>query len=160
MTNLKEGFCHRRYAVWKKDLTGLSFDSQSLREWVCQEREKKWSIDACLYSYSYFFLPLVFLCVLSFSLFFLFSFSTSPSVLSTVHSYPFLYHLLLWDLPFLPLNCFWLLMGILPRLPTSLLAAQYHCSECVGCTTLHSQTKLLVLFLTSLYFCFTHLDKD
>ena len=32
------------------------------------------------------------------------------------------------------------------------LRSHYHCSECVGCTTLHSQTKLLVLFLIS--FCF------
>ena len=32
------------------------------------------------------------------------------------------------------------------------LPSQYHCSECVGCTTLHSQTKLLVLFPTSLCF--------
>ena len=28
----------------------------------------------------------------------------------------------------------------------------YHCFECVGRTTPHSQTKLLALFLTSLYF--------
>ena len=33
------------------------------------------------------------------------------------------------------------------------LLSHYHYSECVGCTTLHSQTKLLVLFLTS--FCFS-----
>jgi len=32
------------------------------------------------------------------------------------------------------------------------LLNHYHYSECVGCTTPHSQTKLLVLFLTLLYF--------
>ena len=32
------------------------------------------------------------------------------------------------------------------------LLSHNHCSECVGCTTPHSQTKFLVLCLTSLYF--------
>ena len=111
----------------KKDLNGLSFNSQSLREWACQEGEKKWSIDACIYSYNFFFF---FLCVLSFSLFFLSFLSTSPSFSLfpyppfIVDSYPFLYHLTLWDLPFLSFNCFWLLTEVLPRLPTGLSAAQ------------------------------------
>jgi len=58
--------------------------------------------------------------------FFILSFYLSfhPFSLSTVHSYLFLYHLLLWDLPFFPLNCFWLLMGVLLGLPTSLPVAQ------------------------------------
>ena len=58
--------------------------------------------------------------------FFILSFYLSfhPFSLSTVHSYLFLYHLLLWDLPFLPLSCFWFLMGVLLGLPTGLPAAQ------------------------------------
>ena len=130
MSNLKEGFCHRRYALWKKDLTVLSFDSQSLREWVCQEREKKWSIDACLCSYNLFSFFFFLVCVLSFSLFFLPFLSTSPSFSLfpyppfIIDSYPFLYHLTLWDLPFLSLNYFWLLIDVLLGLPTSLPAVQ------------------------------------
>ena len=42
----------------------------------------------------------------------------------TIHGYPFLYHLPLWDLPFLSLNRFWLLMGIPLGLLTSLPVAQ------------------------------------
>ena len=130
VSNLKEGFYHRSYALCKKDLNGLRFNSQSLREWVCQERERKkmWSIDACLYSYHLYLSG--FLYVLSFSLFFLLFLSTSPSFrfsplsssFFTVHKYPFLYYLSWWYLPFLPLNCIWLLMGVLPGLPISLLA--------------------------------------
>ena len=42
-------------------------------------------------------------------------------------------------------------MGVLPRLPTDLPAAQPLPLHCVGCTTPHSQTKMvLVLSLTSL----------
>ena len=61
-----------------------------------------------LYSFFSFFLPLL------------------PFVLPLfiVKSYPFLYHLPLWDLLFLPFNYFYLLMGVLPRLSTGLLAAQ------------------------------------
>ena len=78
VSNLKEGFYHRSYALCKKDLNGLRFDSQSLREWVCQEREKKKggllmhvsipttyiSLVFCMFflflcSFSSFFLPLL-----------------------------------------------------------------------------------------------------
>ena len=61
-----------------------------------------------LYSFFSFFLPLL------------------PFVLPLfiVKSYPFLYHLPLWDLSFFPFNYFYLLMGVLPRLSIGLLAAQ------------------------------------
>ena len=131
MSDLKEGFYRRSDALWKNDLNGLNFNSQSLREWICQEGEKKCgllmhasipttytSLVFCmfflfLYSFSSFFLPLL----PSVSFFFLFSFFFAPT-------YPLLYHLPLWDLPFLPLNYFWLLMGVLPGLPTSLPTTQ------------------------------------
>ena len=72
------------------------------------------------------------LCFLFFSLFFflvlplllfvmIMPFSLMPP---TVHSYHPLYYLPWWDLPLLPLNCFWLLVGVLPRLPTSLPITQ------------------------------------
>jgi len=35
VSNLKEAFCHKSYALWKNDLHGLSFNSQSPKEWVC-----------------------------------------------------------------------------------------------------------------------------
>jgi len=89
-----------------------------------------WSIDACLYSYCFLSLSLaffpiflsflwffhVFLCLL----FLIFYHFRRPF---TVHGYPFLYHLPLWDLPFLSFNRFGLLMSIPPGLPTSLSAA-------------------------------------
>ena len=112
----------------KMDLNSLSSDSQSLREWVCQKGEKKWSIDACLYTY-HLYLSGFFVCTFFlFSLFFLFFLSTSPSFRSsplfTIHSYPFLYHLPWWDLPFLLLNYFWLLISVLPGLSIGLSTAQ------------------------------------
>ena len=121
MGNLKKCSYHRSYTLWKKDLNGLNFNSQSLREWICQDGEKKvvyWCMP--LFLPFIFFLSLVFLCVFFFSI--LSFLSTFPLVPFTVHTTPFLYHLPLWNLPFLPFNCFWLLMGILPRLPTSLPA--------------------------------------
>ena len=91
-----------------------------------------WSIDACLSSYCFFF-PFMFF-FLSFFLIFYLSVFSFPSILSflplafffffTVHGYPFLYYLPLWDLPLLSLNCFWLLVGISPVLPTNLAAVQ------------------------------------
>ena len=75
-------------------------------------------------------IPLVFLYVLSFSLFFLFFLSTSPSFslffrppsLFTATPFYTICHCGIYH--FLPLNCFWLLIGVLPRLPISLSAAQ------------------------------------
>ena len=80
------------------------------------------------------------------SLFFLTS-CFLPSPFFSVHGYPFLHRLPSWNLPLLSLNHFWLLMGISLGLPTIY--------KCVGCTTPYFQKKLLVLLLTSLYFCFT-----
>ena len=146
MGNLKKCSYHRSYTLWKKDLNGLNFNSQSLRKWICQDGEKKvvyWCMP--LFLPFIFFLSLVFLCVFFFSI--LSFLSTFPLVPFTVHTTPFLYHLPLWNLPFLPFNCFWLLMGILPRLPTSLLATYPLTLIKVSCATLHSQTKLLACFL-------------
>ena len=44
VSNLKEGFCHISYALWKNDLNGLSFNPQSPKEWVCQDGDKKCSL--------------------------------------------------------------------------------------------------------------------
>ena len=96
--NLKKGSRHIGYTLWRKGLNGLRFDSQYL-EWVCQEGEKRWSINACLYSYhslslscflsglSFFSLLFfhVFLCFLFFLLLF---FLLPPSPLFIVHGYP------------------------------------------------------------------------
>ena len=77
VSDLKEGFYRRSYALQKNDLNGLNFNSQSLRERICQEGEKKCgllihasipttytSLVFCmfflfLYSFSSFFLPLL-----------------------------------------------------------------------------------------------------
>ena len=37
-SNLKEGFCHRSYALWKKDLNGSSFNPQSSKEWSIKRK--------------------------------------------------------------------------------------------------------------------------
>ena len=62
-----------------------------------------------------------FLSFLSFSTYLPSISCSSPFI---VHNYHFLYYLPRWDLPFLLLNCFWLIMGFLPRLPISLQATQ------------------------------------
>ena len=55
----------------------------------------------------------------------------------TMHTYGLLYSLLWQDLPFLPINHFWPIVDVLPRLPTGLPLPLH----CVGCTTPHSWTK-------------------
>ena len=52
--------------------------------------------------------------------------------------------------PFLPLNHFWLIVGILPRLLTGLLAIQTPPLHYVGCTMPHSQTKVVLFCLLPL----------
>ena len=52
--------------------------------------------------------------------------------------------------PFLPLNHFWLIVGILPRLLIGLLAIQTPPLHYVGCTMPHSQTKVVLFCLLSL----------
>ena len=88
-----------------------------------------WSIDACPSSYFltfslvFFLLNIsIFLCLSMFSfLSSTFCFLASPF---TVHGYPLLYYLSLWNLPILSLNRFWLLVGISPGLPTNLPVVQ------------------------------------
>ena len=132
------------------------------REWVFHEGEKMWSIDACPSSYYltfslvFFLLNIsIFLCLSMFSfLSSTFCFLASPF---TIHGYPLLYYLSLWNLP----TVFGFLWASLQDYPlTCRLSSHYFCPECVGCTTPHFQTKLLVLFLTFLCFCFTSIDKD
>ena len=55
----------------------------------------------------------------------------------------FLYCLLWHDLPFLPINCFWPVGIVFPRLPTGQLAAQLPPLHCVSCATPYSQTKVI-----------------
>ena len=63
--------------------------------------------------------------------------------------------------PFCPSTVFGFLWASLQDYPlTYQLSNHYLCLECVGCITPHFQTKLLALFLTSLCFCFTSIDKD
>ena len=73
-----------------------------------------------------------------------------PPPFFTIHNYCILYCLSWQDLPFLPLNRFWLVVGILPRLPTSLPAAQPLPIHCIGYTTPYSQTKMAWLGLSCL----------
>ena len=79
-----------------------------------------------------------------------------------VHSYCFLYYLPQRNLPFLLLNYFWLLMGVLPRLPTGLSATQSQPLLWM-CWLHHSpfpnKISCLVSYF-SLFFHFPHLDKD
>ena len=100
VSNLKEGFYRRSYALWKNDLNGLSFNSQSLSEWICQEGEKKcgllmhtsipttyiflvfYMFFLFLYSFSSFFLPL--LLFVLFFFFFFFCSHLSPFILSAM----------------------------------------------------------------------------
>ena len=164
VSNLRKGPCHRSYTLWKNGLNSLSFDSQSLESGSI-EREKKGGLLIHAFVPTIHFPSLVFFSIFlsflskffvyAFVFYFLFSFYL-PSVLFfasslTVHGYPFIYRLLLYDLPLLSLqDC--------P--PACQLSNHYLCSGCVSCTTLHFQTKLLVLFLTSLCSYFTHMDKD
>ena len=156
MSDLKEGFYRRSDALWKNDLNGLNFNSQSLREWICQEGEKKCgllmhasipttytSLVFCmfflfLYSFSSFFLPL-----LPFVSFFFFLLLPTPFYTichcGIYHFYPSITFGSLW-------------VSFQDCLLACQLLSHYHCSECVGYTTLLSQTKLLILFLTFLCF--------
>ena len=85
-----------------------------------------------------------------------------PSVPLYCPQLPLLYYLPWWDLPFLPLNCFWLLIGVLSRLPTGLSAAQ-PLPLLWMCWLHHSlfpdKISCFVSYF-SLFFHFSHLDKD
>ena len=92
-----------------------------------------------------------FFLTLSFLVFFVFRFcSLSLSVfyfspLFIVHINGRLYYLPWQDLPFLPLNYFWLVVGVFPGLPTGLLTAQPPPLHCVSHVMPHSRQK---------WFCF------
>ena len=90
-----------------------------------------------------------------FSLFSFFTHCCCCCLLCT--SMVFLYCLHWQDLPFLPINCFWPIVGVLPKLPTSLLAAQPPLLHYVGRATPYSQTKV-ILFCVLLPW-HSHLDK-
>ena len=129
--NLNKGFCYRSYSFKREGLNGLNFDLQLSESGNVERERKRWSIDACLYFYHitfslvFFFYHLVFLSFL-FPLYsflplllaLLFFFPPPPP---TIHGYPLLYCLPLWNLPLLSLNHFWLLVGISLGLPTNLL---------------------------------------
>ena len=124
--------------------------------YVKRERKRQ-SIDAYLYSYH--------LCLSDFCIFFSFfsflSCSTSsslrslrPPLLFTATTFYTICHSGIYH--FYRLTAFDSLQVSFQDCPLACrLLNHYHCFECVGCTTLHSQTKLLVLFLTSLYFLTT-----
>ena len=71
---------------------------------------------------SLWFLYILFFSLISFLFYIFFFHSFHP--LFIVHNYRFLYYLSWWDLPFLPINCIWLLTDILLRLPIGLPATQ------------------------------------
>jgi len=99
--------------------------------------------------------------------FFVFSpfFSTSspqsiclPSLFMAIPFYTICHYGIYHFRPSIDFGFVWISLQDCPL--TCRLPSHYLCSECVGCTTLYSQTKLLVLFITSLCFCFTYMDKD
>ena len=130
---LAKGFFLRSYSLWRKGLSGLSLNLQSLKDGYVV-REKKCgllmhaSIPAVLLFLWFFFSHLVFLIFLSF--FCIFSSLLSYILLSCLPPFllfmatPFLYHLSLWDLPFLSLKPFLASCGISLRLPAHLLVIQ------------------------------------
>ena len=80
----------------------------------------------------------------------------------TVHNYFFLYYLPWWNLPFLPLNYFWLLIGVLTRLPIGLSVAQ-PLPLVWMCWLHHSLFPNKIACLVSYFSLFSHfpyLDKD
>ena len=126
-----KGSDHRSYLLWRKGLSGLSLYLQSSENGYVMRKRKcgllmHTSTPTDLLSLQFSFLTQ------SFYLFFLspcFLFSILSYFLlsflsSTVHGYPILYRLSLWDLPILSLNHFQLLVGISPRLPIHLLVVQ------------------------------------
>ena len=104
-----------------------------------------------LYSFSSFFLlflPFVF------SLFFLLLPCPSSALLFTTTPFYTICHGGIYH--FYPSTTFGSLWVSFQDYPlANCLFSHYHCSKCVCCTTLHSQTKLLVLFFyLSLFFTF------
>ena len=125
------------------------FESESVK------RERKiWFIDVCLYSHH--------LCLFDFCIFFSFlSFLSCSTSSSFIHFIPFLlftttvFYTICHDriYHFYPSTSFGSFLVSFRDCPLACqLFSHYHCSKCVGYTTLHSQTKLLVLFLIPLCF--------
>jgi len=142
----------------------------TFREWECREGKKRWFIGACLYFYHItfslvFFLPLS-LFYLFFSLpcfllpiLFYLSFIFPPLLLFMATPFYTICHYEIY--PFCPSTVFGFLWASLQECPLICwLSSHYFCPECAGCTALHFQTKLLVLFLTFLRFCFTSVDFE
>ena len=168
--NLNRGFYHKSYSFQRNGLCGLSFYLQpSESGYLKRERKGGLSMHASIPTT---LLSLQFSFTQSFYLFFLSSCFLLP-ILSYLLLLLFLFLLLLFMAtpfytifhyriyPFCPSTVFGFLSASLQNYPLPCrLPSHYLYPECVGCTTLHFQTKLLVLFLTSLCFCFTPMDKD
>ena len=89
----------------------------------------------------------IFLCSL---LIWFFYVSCYSSFFFTVHGYDLCILPIVIKFTILPLNHFWLVMGVLHGLPTGLLATQQPPLPCAGCATLHSQKKVILFcFLAS-----------
>ena len=151
------------------DLNGLISDSWFVREWAIERREVSSLLMHAFTPITHIFHPhswfSIFLSLTCFSLFSLFSFSLFPFFGSFLcscllcTSMALLYYLPWQDLPLLPLNHFWPIVGVLPRLHIGLLVAQPLPLHCVGCATPYSQTKV-VLFCFVFYFpWYSHPDK-
>ena len=97
-----------------------------------------------LYFSLFFFVYSVFF---TFFLSFCFLFSVVPFF--TNHNYSILYYLPWQNLPFLPFNHFWLILGVLLRLTTGLPSGHPPPPplHSVGCTTPHFQKKIVLFCL-------------
>ena len=151
----------------------MSFDSQSL-ESGSVKRERKGGLlmhafiptvhfpSLVFFPIFLSFLSVFFSCILLFFLFPILSFlppSFVPFSLFMATPFYTIYHCGIYH--FYSLTAFGSLWVSLQDYPLACrLPSHYLYSECVGCTTLHSQAKLLVMFLTPPCFCFTYLDKD
>ena len=150
-----KGFCHRSYSLWRNGLSGLNFDLQSSESGSVKNERKcgllmhasfTQSFNLFCLSVFYFlssFPPLIFL---------------PPSLFMVTPFYIVCYYEIY---PFCPPTVFGFLQASLQDCPLIYkLSSHYIFPESVGCTILHSETKLLVLFLTSLYSCSTSINKD
>ena len=143
VSDLKEGFYRRSDALWKNDLNGLNFNSQSLREWICQEGEKKCGLlmhASIPTTYTSLVFCMFFLFLYSFSSFFLpllpFVFSPFPPLFSLFTNTLFytichggIYHFY----PSIAFGSLW--VSFQDCLLACWLLSHYYCFECVGCNT-------------------------
>ena len=142
VSNLKEGFCHISYALWKNDLNGLSFNPQSPKEWVYQDGEKKCSLlmyvsiptahVSLIFVYPFLFSPFFFF-VLPLLLFC----SFCPPLMFTATTFHTIYHGAICH--FYPSTTFGFLWVSFQDCPLAFRLLNHYCSsECVGCITLNS----------------------